>query len=60
MRIEVHYSDFTVAEYTNEQDAIGDILEAHAEGILVERINDVADENSLYSLIWTAKLQKES
>lgn len=57
--IEVHYSDFTEETYLNIRDAQDAILEAHAEGISVDWIED-ADTEELYSCIWSVELQKES
>jgi hypothetical protein len=56
--ITVNFSDFTEGEYTNEEDAINAILEAHAEGVLVDYIQD--ENENPFSLKWSVELQKES
>ena len=57
--IKVYFSDFTEDEYETEKDAEDAILEAQAEGVLVDQINDAEDEDKMYSCIWSVKLQKE-
>jgi len=57
--IRVYFDDGSIGEYSSEKDAQDDILEAHAEGVLVHHINDSNNEDYIYSLIWYVKLQKE-
>jgi len=58
-RIRVEFSDFSEGTYGSVRDAQDDIIEAHAEGVSVEYVED-ADTNEPYSCIWTVTLQKES
>ena len=57
--IKVKYDDFTEDDYETDVDAKHGILEAHAEGVLVDLITDTDDEDIVYSLIWDVTLQKE-
>jgi hypothetical protein len=59
LMIRVTFSDFHVDEYDSESDAANMILEAHAEGVGVESIEDTENKSVIYSLIWGVKLQKE-
>jgi len=54
----VSFSDFEVAEFDSIRDAEDAILEAHAESVGVEWIED--DEGNPYSCIWEVTLQKEA
>jgi hypothetical protein len=57
--IRVEYSDFHVDEYDDEEEAINNILEAHAEGVGVEWVEDTITGKP-YSLVWDVALQEES
>ena len=57
--ITVIYDDFTEGEYETEQDVEDALLEALAEGVQAIMIHDSDDDNKLYSVIWSAELQKE-
>lgn len=57
--IKVYFSDFTTGEYENKRDAEDAILEAHAEGVLVEEIYEDDDPERMYSCIWKVSLQGE-
>jgi len=58
MRLQVTFSDFEVYEYKSVKDAQDSILEALAEGVLVEEIIDL-DTDNIYSCVWTVLLQNE-
>lgn len=58
MKISVWFNDFSKSEYDSLEDAKDGILEAFAEGVLVDYIED--DEENLYSCAWSLELQKES
>lgn len=57
--IRIEYSDFHVSELATEEDARDEILEAHAEGVGVEYIENT-ETGKPYSLVWDVKLQEES
>ena len=57
--IRVEYSDFHVDEYDDAEEAKHNILEAHAEGVGVEYIEDTITGKP-YSLVWDVKLQEEN
>jgi superfamily II helicase len=57
--ITVHFDDFTEGNYETENDVVDAVLEAHAEGVGVDYIEDEENEK-IYSLIWNVKLQEES
>jgi len=58
-KIKVNFSDFTEEIYDSVRDAQDAILEAHAEGVSVEYVEDV-DTEQPYSCVWAVTLQKES
>lgn len=56
--IHIQYSDGESEACENISVAESAILEAHAEGVSVDWIED--DEGNPYSCLWDVKLQKES
>jgi hypothetical protein len=58
MKIKIWFNDFSISEEASIEDAKETILEAFAEGVLVDYIED--DEGNLYSCVWSLELQKES
>jgi len=54
----INFSDFTVGEYYSDTEAKEAILEAYANDVFVDSIQD-EDEN-IYSLLWSVEIQKES
>jgi hypothetical protein len=57
--ITVEFSDFSKGRYEDEAEAESAILEAHAEGVFTEHVEN-EDTGQLYSLLWGVKLQEES
>ena len=56
--IEVTFDDCHVEEFKTERDATDAILEAFAEGVLVDWVRDSETEVP-YSCVWSVTLQKE-
>jgi hypothetical protein len=57
-KVIVEFSDFQASEYDSISDAENAILEAHAEGVSVDYIED--EDGNPYSCVWNVQLQKES
>jgi len=65
--ISVHFDSFEIGVYENESDAEDAILEASAEGVLVDLVHegdcienkDIECTEEQYSCLWKVQLQKE-
>ena len=65
--ISVHFDSFEIGVYDNEEDARFAILEASAEGVLIDLVHegdcledkDIECTERQYSCIWKVQLQKE-
>ncbi len=65
--ISVHFDSFEIGVYDNEEDAEFAILEASAEGVLIDLVHegdcledkDIECTERQYSCIWKVQLQKE-
>ena len=58
-KIKVIFNDFTEDVYKTIEDAEGAILEASAEGVMVDWVEEYENEDNIYSCVWSVKLQKE-
>ena len=57
--LKVVFSDFTEDVYKTVKDAEDAILEAYAEGAMVDYVCEEENEDNIYSCVWSVKLQKE-
>jgi len=65
--ISVHFDNFEIGVYENESDAENAILEANADGVLIDLVHegdcienkDIECTEEQYSCLWKVQLQKE-